>query len=146
VKPGDQIYRWMTPAPAIVSRDTTVATARHVMRRQNVGHLVVRDGGELVGILSDKDLAAVERFIDPLRTRIGYVLTAPPYVAPPYALLADVARHMAQGKYGSAVIVDSGLVVGIFTTNDGLRALSEDRIAMAPSATGPISQRLGATA
>ena len=32
---------------------------------------------------------------------------------------------MAQRKYGSAVILDQGRVVGVFTTVDALRALAE---------------------
>jgi acetoin utilization protein AcuB len=31
---------------------------------------------------------------------------------------------MAERKYGSAVVVDDGQVVGVFTTTDALRALA----------------------
>ena len=39
-------------------------------------------------------------------------------------LLRDVARTMAEKKYGSAVVVEGEKVVGVFTTTDALRALA----------------------
>jgi acetoin utilization protein AcuB len=51
-------------------------------------------------------------------------MTAQPFTVPPDAALEDVARAMAEQKYGSAVVVDKGAVVGLFTTTDALRALS----------------------
>jgi CBS domain-containing protein len=46
-----------------------------------------------------------------------------PYTTTPSAPLEEVARDMADRKYGSAVVVDHGKVVGLFTTVDALRAL-----------------------
>jgi predicted transcriptional regulator len=34
-------------------------------------------------------------------------------------------RHMARHKLGSSVVVDNEEVVGIFTSQDGLRALAQ---------------------
>jgi acetoin utilization protein AcuB len=36
-----------------------------------------------------------------------------------------VADALAEHKYGSAVVIQNDKVVGIFTTNDACRALSE---------------------
>jgi acetoin utilization protein AcuB len=45
-------------------------------------------------------------------------------VAPDEAL--DVAaREMSKRKWGSALVTDQGKVVGVFTTTDALRALSD---------------------
>jgi acetoin utilization protein AcuB len=119
----------------MVARDTSIATARDVMERHGIRHLPVLDGADLVGVISDRDILSAERFIDASRTRVGYVMTECPYVASPYSAVADVAAHMAAHKYGSAVVVDDGLVVGIFTAIDGLRALSAGRTTPAVSRT-----------
>jgi acetoin utilization protein AcuB len=37
----------------------------------------------------------------------------------------EVAREMADRRYGCAVVIEGGKVVGVFTTTDALRALSE---------------------
>jgi acetoin utilization protein AcuB len=51
------------------------------------------------------------------------------YCVSPDAPLVEVAREMAEHKYGSAVVVEGPKVVGVFTTTDALRALValEDR-------------------
>lgn len=48
-----------------------------------------------------------------------------PYVAHPDAPLNEVASDMATQKLGSAIILEDGKLVGIFTATDACRALSE---------------------
>jgi acetoin utilization protein AcuB len=125
MKPSDQVYRWMTPCPQTAGRDATMAEARAEMRRYGVRHLPVVDMGELVGIVSDRDLSFAERFTDPRSTPVGDVMTKDPYVTVPYAPLVDVAHAMASDKYGAAIVVDRGSIVGVFTAMDALRAIAE---------------------
>lgn len=125
MKPDDQVYRWMTPCPESIGRDATVHEAKAVMRRHGFHHLPVMDEGQLVGIVSDRDLAVAERLRDPRATLLGDIMTKEPYVTVPYAPLAEVAHAMAKGQIGSALVIDKGNVVGVFTVTDALRALSE---------------------
>ena len=125
MKPNDQVYRWMTPCPQTIARDATIAEARAGMRQLDVRHLPVVDSGGLVGIVSERDLSFAERFADPRTTAVGDVMTKDPYVTFPYTPLSDVAHAMASLKYGAAIVIDRGSVVGVFTTTDALRALAE---------------------
>jgi acetoin utilization protein AcuB len=43
----------------------------------------------------------------------------------PRAALDEVVSEMAQHKYGCAVVLDNGKVVGVFTTVDALRAFAD---------------------
>jgi acetoin utilization protein AcuB len=47
------------------------------------------------------------------------------YAVPPDAPLDEVVDTMAEKRYGSAIIVQNNRVVGVFTTVDACRALSE---------------------
>lgn len=47
------------------------------------------------------------------------------YAVDPNTSLDVVAEALAEHKYGSAVVLQNGKVVGIFTTNDACRALAE---------------------
>lgn len=139
MKPDDKVYRWMTPCPQTIERDATMADARSDMRRLGVRHFPVVDGGELVGIVSERDLSFAERFVDPRETCVGDVMTKDPYVVVPYAALADVAHEMAEKKYGAAIVIDRGNIIGVFTMVDALRAIAEGhgrREAMASRAQG----------
>ncbi len=50
-------------------------------------------------------------------------MTTDVYVTGPDVALDEVAGQMAEHKYGSAVIVDRGKVLGMFTTVDALKAV-----------------------
>lgn len=54
------IEQWMTPDPIGVDAGTDVDEARTLMLRQGFRHLPVTDGGELVGIVSIRDLSRTE--------------------------------------------------------------------------------------
>ncbi|MBX3185853.1 MAG: CBS domain-containing protein [Labilithrix sp.] len=127
MKPNDQVYRWMTPSPLVVSRDATVATAFDLMEQHAIRHLPVLDRGDLVGMVSATDLAFVKRFADPEATLVSEAMSTPPYVAHPSTPLDEVAGAMARQRLGSAIIVESGNVVGVFTAVDALRAIAGDR-------------------
>lgn len=125
MKPDDQVYRWMTPCPQTIEREATMAEARAQMRKLGIRHLPVLDHGQLVGVISEGDLSFAERFVDARGTAVGDVMTKEPYMAVPYAPLADVAEAMARNKYGTAIVIDRGNVVGVFTATDALRAIAE---------------------
>jgi CBS domain-containing protein len=46
------------------------------------------------------------------------------YAVAPGDLVADVASTMGERKYGCAIVVDRGHVVGIFTATDALALLA----------------------
>ena len=135
MRPNDQVYRWMTPCPQTIDRDATIADARACMRRLHVRHLPVVDAGELVGIVSERDLSFAERFADARQAAVGDVMTKDPYVTVPYTPLADVAHTMASQRYGATVVIDRGSVVGVFTATDALRALAEGHSRREPTMT-----------
>lgn len=120
------VRRYMTVAPVVVSSDRTLAEAHRLMRERNIRHLPVVDDGALVGIVSQRDLYLLEtlRGVDPAAETVREAMAVEPFRVSPDAALEDVASVMADRKYGSAVVVDGGVVVGLFTTVDALRALA----------------------
>ena len=50
----------MTPFPWHVHLDDHLGHAREVMRERGIRHLPVTDDGELVGIVTDRDIGLVE--------------------------------------------------------------------------------------
>ena len=47
------------------------------------------------------------------------------YAVTPESSLARVAEHMAEHKIGSAVVMEEGKVIGLFTTTDALNMLAK---------------------
>jgi acetoin utilization protein AcuB len=124
--PRYTVSRFMTADPVSISSDRTLAEAHRLMREKQIRHLPVVDAGRLVGLVSQRDLYLLETLqgVDPDEERVEEAMTAEPFTVSPDALLEDVASAMAEHKYGSAVVVDAGAVVGLFTTIDALRALA----------------------
>jgi acetoin utilization protein AcuB len=99
-----------------------------LMQRHGIRHLPVMDGEDLTGVVTDRDLAMIESLLPEEWGQIcvAEAMTPEPYSVEPEAPLWEVARHMAHQKFGCAVVTDDeGSVVGVFTTTDALRVLSE---------------------
>jgi acetoin utilization protein AcuB len=116
----------MTLSPQVISSGHTLAQAHQVMRERKIRHLPVVDDGRLVGVVSQRDLYLLQtlRGLDPATETVEEAMSREPFAVRPDAPLDEVALAMAEHKYGSAVVVDQGVVVGLFTTVDALRALA----------------------
>ncbi|MCL2723809.1 MAG: CBS domain-containing protein [Polyangiaceae bacterium] len=132
-----EVYRYMTPSPQTIQRDAVLADARASMQRYGVRHLPVLDGPDLVGILYERELAVAERIADPSKVVVGDVMSPDPFLALPSTPLAEVAAEMVRCRFGAAVIVDRGNVVGVFTAVDALRALAEGPPSQLPGVVPP---------
>lgn len=126
-KPIPPVSRFMTTTPVSIQSDATLVDAQKLMNEHSIRHLPVMDGEKLLGILTDRDINFVESFpdVDPHQVIVGRSMQGTPYTVSPETPLDEVALTMAEQRYGSAVVVQNGHVVGIFTTVDVCRCLSE---------------------
>ena len=117
----------MTPCPHTIGSDQTLAQAHKIMRERNLRHLPVLRGGKLIGVLSQRDLLFTETLagVDIHIDSVTDAMTPDVYTAHPEDAVRDVARVMAARKYGCAVVVENGRLLGIFTVTDALRHLAE---------------------
>jgi len=97
------------------------------MRERKIRHLPVLEGGQLLGILSVRDVYLIETLqdVDPAQVTVEEAMTAEPYAVAPDASLKEVVTTMAAKKYGAAVVMEGRKVAGIFTTIDALKVLSD---------------------
>jgi acetoin utilization protein AcuB len=125
-KPIPTIRMHMTTAPHGIGADQPLALAHQLMKKHDIRHLPVLDGGVLVGMLTERDLHLIEtlRDVDPKTLTVEEAMSSEIYSVSPDAALDEVVTTMAERKLGSAVIMDHGHVVGIFTTVDACRTLA----------------------
>lgn len=121
------VQEYMTASPHTIGRDQSLAAASRVMREHDCRHLPVLHGGELLGILSNRDVYLLETLedVDEEKVTVEEAMTQEVYSVAPGQDLKAVIDEMAAHKYGAAVVMEGKKVVGIFTTIDALRALSE---------------------
>jgi acetoin utilization protein AcuB len=118
---------YMTPGPFSIAPHETLSRARGLMREYGVRHLPVIDGNKLVGVVSERDINFTLGFgrvrLDAVSVEIA--MTRRPYAVRPDASLNQVARIMAERKYGSVVVMEKDVVIGVLTTTDALHALAD---------------------
>jgi len=125
----------MTTPALTVGLDMPVLEARQVMERQRIRHLPVTDGGRLMGIVTDRDirlnlpspatsLSVWEVNYLIARLTVGSVMRQAVITVDPQRDAAEAARIMLDHKIGALPVVDGGVVVGIVTETDMLRAFA----------------------
>jgi len=144
-----QVRHAMTKDVVTVGDNQTLADAAKLMRKHHVSGLpVVRSDRKVVGVLSEKDIAAAldgdspARFLDlvvnPARlaqakldrlreildsATVAEHMSRDPVVIAPGATLDDAAQLMKERKVNRLPVVEKGRLVGILTRHDVLNAL-----------------------
>lgn len=119
------VRQFMTPNPVIIDGGLSIADAFTRMFQIHARHLPVYVGGHLVGILSDRDighLSAVQG-IDPGKCTAEQACSPNPYICAPDSSLAEVCQVLAEHRFGAALVMEEGTLVGMFTVVDALQAL-----------------------
>ena len=117
------IADFMTHMPHTVGSEQTITFAQHLMQKHDVRHLPVLHGGELFGVVSDRDLGMIAGLneVNPDETTVEEAMTQEAYTVSRETPLFDVLQEMLEHKYGSAIVVERMRIVGILTTHDALK-------------------------
>lgn len=117
----------MTPSVHTIGVGRTLADAHRLMREYQIRHLPVLEGGKLVGIVTERDLHLIETLkgVDQRDVSVEEAMSQEVYSVEPDTELAEVARTMAERRYGCTVVARGADVMGIFTTIDALRVLAD---------------------
>jgi len=108
----------MTAGVRTIDPDEHVGTAWNEMRRHRIHHLAVVRNGEIVGILSERDLGK-KRESELVSSRpVREVMTKAPVSAPPSTTLRQAARLMQGRAIGSLLVVEEGTLRGVVTITD----------------------------
>jgi acetoin utilization protein AcuB len=116
---------YMTKTPHTIGAEQTLKVARQLMSDHHVRHLPVLHGGDLVGVLSDREVESFAALPGSAEMTVEEAMVPDVYVTPGDAPLVEVATEMARRRVGSAVVIAGASVVGVFTAVDALRALAD---------------------
>jgi len=113
----------MSRKPRIGTPDMTVRQAATMMKKENVGSLIIIDKNEAVGMLTERDL--LEKIVSEgrsaSRTKVSQVMTHPLVTVGPRETITNAARMMATLKLRRLPVVSRGKLIGILTENDVLK-------------------------
>lgn len=108
--------------------DTTVSVAALLMKRHEIGALMVVDDGKLVGVFTERDalFRVVAEGRDTRITRVAEVMTAHPQTIDPDQSFAHALHMMHEGRYRHVPVVENGRPVGMISARDALGPELED--------------------
>ena len=131
------VHERMSRHPITITEDTPIDEAIKLMRDEKVRRLpVLNKKGELVGIVSEKDLLYVSPSpatslsiyeIHYLISKItaGEIMTTDVITVSEYTPLEEAARIMADNKIGGLPVMRDEELVGIITESDIFRSFTE---------------------
>jgi CBS domain-containing protein len=134
---GMQISDVMTRSVITAPPGMALALAQRLMDDHRIRHLPVVQAGQLVGLVSDRDirqalpspmttLTPAERTYQLGTLTIATCMTREVVTVPPEADVAHGTRQLLAGPYGCVPVLAGGQLVGIVTAIDVLRGVLMD--------------------
>lgn len=109
----------MTKASISESPDESLKSAAARMWGQQTGSLLVMEGDQLIGIVTERDvMKAVARGLILDETPVSKLMTADVLTVTPDTSLHEAARHMASRWIRHLPVVDGDTVVGMVSQRD----------------------------
>ncbi len=109
----------MTEAAVTDATDAPLARAAELMWRQQTGSVVIVEGGEIVGIVTERDiLRTVATGKDVSTVVVGDIMTHEVIATTSDTSVRDAARTMAQHWIRHLPVIDGGRLVGMISQRD----------------------------
>jgi CBS domain-containing protein len=104
-----------------VAPEDTLGEVAERMRAQNVGAVLVKEYGRLIGILTERDmLRAMAGRVHTSEARVRQWMTEDPITAPPHMTTEDAAEVMLSHGFRHLPVVEGATVFGIVSLRRAL--------------------------
>ncbi len=110
----------MSKDPVTVTAEDLLIQARLKMQRGGFRRLPVVSDGQLVGIITDRDMREHTGYLD--RTEVKTAMSKKPVTVTPATTLETAAQILLKRKIGGLPVMENGRLVGVITTSDILQA------------------------
>jgi CBS domain-containing protein len=110
----------MTPNVFSVQTGDNLATAARAMRENEIGHLIVLDGEELFGIITDRDIVVrgIAKNCDPQMTEVKDIASQQVTTVSPEDEIDDAVQIMRDHAVRRLPVVENGRAVGVVSLGD----------------------------
>jgi acetoin utilization protein AcuB len=114
-----RIQDTMNSTVETIRPEESAETAWRRMTAHRMRHLVVVDGRQIVGVVSDRDLGGGEAGVSARQGKaVSDVMTPKPVTVGPTTTIREAANLLRGRAISCLPVVDDGRLVGIVTTTD----------------------------
>jgi len=112
-----------------VAPDATVYDAIHLMAEKEIGALIVLDGRQLVGVISERDYARqiILKGRSSRETRVRDIMTSKVITGSPGDRVQDMLSLMSGSKIRHLPIVEGGKVTGVLSMGDLVKSIINEQ-------------------
>ena len=118
----------MTRDLSTLESSSTIAEAARLMRDNDTGAIIIADGGDMRGLLTDRDIAvrAIAEGRSPNETTVGEIASTDLVSLEPSSTIGDAVKAMRKSNVRRLPVVESGSPVGIISLGDLAMARDEE--------------------
>jgi CBS domain-containing protein len=115
-----QVKEVMTERPVTLDRAASLAEAAQLMRDRDIGDVIVVEGQDVAGIVTDRDIVirGVADGADPNRTRVGEVVSGELASVGPDDPVEQAITVMREKAIRRIPVLEGGNLVGIVSLGD----------------------------
>jgi len=112
-----------------IDADASVFEALEFMADKNIGAVIVVHGGELVGIMSERDYARKIILMARLskKTKVSEIMTPDPVVVSPAETVVSCMQRMTDNRFRHLPVIDDGELVGLISIGDVVSAVIDEQ-------------------
>lgn len=128
----------MTADPLLLQKTSTIDEAALAMKGQDIGDVLVMDGDDLCGILTDRDIVvrAVAEGRNPKEAKVGDIASTGLATLSPDDPVSDAVEILRERAVRRIPIVENGTPVGIVSLGD-LAVERDNQSALADISAAP---------
>lgn len=116
----------MSSPVVTVDGEINVRDAALLMTDKRIGSIIITDRGQPIGIVTERDM--LERVVsacrDPCETKTKEIMSTPLITVPKETGILAAIRKMRGKDISRLVVMDRGILVGIVSERDIIRAIS----------------------
>ncbi len=124
-----QIFKQKDNRIITVKPGDTVATAAEILKRENIGALMVSGpGGKLAGIISERDIVRAMPAHGPnlFAMTVEQLMTREVITCSSEDRVHDLMKKMTSGRFRHLPVVDAGNLTGIISIGDVVKSRLEE--------------------
>ncbi len=109
----------------VVDSTTTVSDVTKLMSKKDIGSVLVRKSGVVIGILTERDILkkAVAGGLDVKHTHVREIMVEHPYIIDSEATVQDASHVLSRYKIRRLPVIERGKIVGLVTSRGVAQSL-----------------------